>query len=172
MKKETVYTPSGIVIGVLACMGTKSTPTFLEKIIDYCQELYGATSDSDFPDMIVYSLPTPSFSADGIIDHISMKNCLKKGIESLKRAKIDFLAIPSNFAHIYYEYITSIIEVPVLHIVKETIKLMSDAHGKPAIFGTNATLNSGIYQDELKKLESPIFTMMHCKIMSRSLLYQ
>ena len=96
---------SNIVVGILAGMGPRSMISFLEKVIHYSHELYGAKNDSDYPNMLIYSLATPSYTVENI-DHGSMKNCIQKGVESLKQAKVNYLAIPSNYAHTYYDFIS------------------------------------------------------------------
>lgn len=62
-------------IGILAGMGPKSTSPFIDKVIDYCQKLYGASNDIDYPHMMIYSCPT-AFYADRPIDHDEMKKRL------------------------------------------------------------------------------------------------
>lgn len=47
-------------IGILAGMGPKSTSPFIDKVIDYCQKLYGASNDIDYPHMMIYSARRPS----------------------------------------------------------------------------------------------------------------
>ena len=148
--------PSQVVIGILAGMGPRSMLSFLEKIISYSQHLYGAKNDADYPNMLIYSLATPSYTGINI-DHDSMKNCIKKGIESLKNTNINFLAVPSNYAHIYYDYIVSLIDVPVLNIVKETVKSLPLDHKLPALLATSTLIKSGYYQEELKKIGIPFF---------------
>lgn len=148
--------PSQIVIGILAGMGPRSMLSFLDKIINYSKQLYGAKNDSDFPNMLIYSLATPSYTG-GDIDHSAMKNCIKTGIEGFKNTKIDYLAIPSNYAHIYYDYIVSLIDVPVLNIVKETVKLLPLDHKLSALLATNPLIKSGYYQEELKKIGISFF---------------
>ncbi len=148
--------PNQVVIGILAGMGPRSMLSFLDKIISYSQQLYGAKNDSDFPNMLIYSLATPSYTGVNI-DHNAMKNCIKKGMDSLKNTNIDFLAVPSNYAHIYYDYIVSLTDVPVLNIVKETVKSLPLDHKLPALLATNSLIKSGYYQEELNKIGIPFF---------------
>jgi aspartate racemase len=147
---------SNIVVGILAGMGPRSMISFLEKVIHYSHELYGAKNDSDYPNMLIYSLATPSYTVENI-DHGSMKNCIQKGVESLKQAKVNYLAIPSNYAHTYYDFISSLIDVPVLNIVNETIKIMPKKYTFPALLATTPLIKTGYYQEELKKAAVSFF---------------
>lgn len=44
------------------------------------------------------------------------------GAVKLEKTGVDFIALPCNTAHVYYEEIQQALSVPMLHIVEETIK--------------------------------------------------
>jgi aspartate racemase len=137
-------------IGILSPMGPKVALLFFEKMISFCEKLYGAKSEGDFPNVVLYSLSQESFL--GVhTDEEKFKNDLKRGLENFKQSKIDFLVVPSNYAHVYYDYITSFVDVPVLHIAKETINLIPKNITKPVLLGTSLNMGLQIYQNELKK---------------------
>ncbi|MCO4853005.1 aspartate/glutamate racemase family protein [Bacillus vallismortis] len=136
-------------IGILAGMGPKSTSPFIDKVIDYCQKLYGASHDIDFPHMMIYSCPTP-FYADRPIDHEEMKKAIIDGAVKLEKTGVDFIALPCNTAHVYYEEIQQALTVPLLHITKETVKEIPHTAKKAVVLGTASTIQSGIYQKGLK----------------------
>ena len=133
-------------IGILAGMGPRSTSPFLELVLDQCQKQYGAKDDIDFPDIIIYSLPTP-FYLDRPINHEELKNTIVKGLKRLESFDVSFIAIPCNTAHKYYEKLASEIEVPLLNIIKETINYIPESK-KVTLFGTESTRKSGLYQDQ------------------------
>ncbi|KAF1680566.1 MULTISPECIES: aspartate/glutamate racemase family protein [Bacillus] len=135
-------------IGILAGMGPKSTSPFIDKVIDYCQKLYGASHDMDYPHMMIYSCPTP-FYADRPIDHDEMKRAIIDGAVNLEKTGIDFIALPCNTAHVYYEEIQQALSVPLLHIIEETIKEIPQSAKKAVVLGTDSTIQSGIYQKGL-----------------------
>ncbi|MCY8315966.1 amino acid racemase [Bacillus vallismortis] len=136
-------------IGILAGMGPKSTSPFIDKVIDYCQKLYGASHDIDFPHMMIYSCPTP-FYTDRPIDHEEMKRAIIDGAVKLEKTGVDFIALPCNTAHVYYEEIQQALAVPLLHITKETVTEIPHTAKKAAVLGTESTIQSGIYQKGLK----------------------
>ncbi|MCI4139739.1 amino-acid racemase, partial [Bacillus vallismortis] len=80
-------------IGILAGMGPKSTSPFIDTVIDYCQKLYGASHDIDFPHMMMYSCPTP-FYTDRPIDHEEMKRAIIDCAVKLEKTGVDFIALP------------------------------------------------------------------------------
>ena len=89
-------------IGILAGMGPRSTAPFIDLVISECQKQYGASYDEDFPHMLIYSLPTP-FYVDKPIDHKKMKETLCNGLRKLENCGVDFIAMPSNSPHAYFD---------------------------------------------------------------------
>lgn len=148
-------------IGILAGMGPRTTAPFLELVLDEAQK-DGAKYDSDYPHILIYSLPTP-FYVDREIDSNAMQSALTVGVECLLRGGIDMLAIPCNSAHLYFEHITQVISrfnsdisIPVLHIVDETIKKLPTNIRKVALLTTEATLKSKLYHKKLDALSIAI----------------
>jgi aspartate racemase len=131
-------------IGILAGMGPRSTAPFIDAVVDQCQEIYGASFDKEFPKMMILSLPTP-FYTDRPIDHEKMKRTIIGGLRELESTGVDFIAMPCNSAHVYYDDLASSIKVPLLNIIKETIANLGDG-GPSSLFGTRGTLASGLYQ--------------------------
>ncbi len=135
-------------IGILAGMGPKSTGPFVDKVVDQCQKIYGAKNDIDFPHMMIYSCPTP-FYIDKPLNHNDMEMAIIKGARRLEKTEVDFIAIPCNTAHIYFNQIRSSVSVPVLNMIDETIKNIPKTSKKIALLATNPTVQSGIFQDAL-----------------------
>jgi aspartate racemase len=135
-------------IGILAGMGPRSTGPFLELVLDQCQKQYGAKDDIDYPQIMIYSLPTP-FYIDREIDVNTLKKSVRTGLKRLEATGVDFIGIPCNSAHAYFDYITEESNVPVLNIVTETV---SDLIGgsRVSLFATESTRKSGLYQNEIK----------------------
>jgi len=133
-------------IGVLAGMGPRSTSPFLELVLDQCQLQYGAKYDIDYPPIMIYSLPTP-FYLDRPINHKEMKVTIIKGLQELELTGVDFIAMPCNSAHIYFDELKSEIDVPLLNIIDETIKKISGDKQKITIFATESTFDSELYQN-------------------------
>lgn len=137
-------------IGILAGMGPRSTAPFLELVVDECQKQYGAKNDIDFPKMMIYSLPTP-FYVDKPINHKAMKETIIEGLQKLEKAGADFIAMPCNFAHIYFEELEKSINIPLLNIVDETVKKLPKSSERITLFATSFTYEFGIYQKGIKK---------------------
>ena len=94
-------------IGILAGMGPRSTAPFVDAVVTECQIQYGARLDEDFAPMLIYALPTP-FYVDRPIDHARMQEVVAGGLRRLEHAGADFIVMPCNSAHIYYDALRSL----------------------------------------------------------------
>ncbi|MFI8708338.1 aspartate/glutamate racemase family protein [Bacillus sp. NPDC077411] len=137
-------------IGILAGMGPKSTGPFVDNVVKQCQEIYGAKDDMDFPHMMIYSCPTP-FYINKAINHEDMKRAIINGAQKLESTGVDFIAMPCNTAHLYFDQLHSSISIPLLNIVDETIKEIPYHVKKLALLATDSTVQSGIYQEGFLK---------------------
>ncbi|OEH93857.1 aspartate/glutamate racemase family protein [Bacillus solimangrovi] len=133
-------------IGILAGMGPKSTGPFIDNVVEQCQKIYGAKVDLDFPQMMIYSCPTPFF-IDKPIDHEEMEQSIINGAKRLESTGVDFIAMPCNTAHLYFDKLEEALTVPILNIVEETINAMPQSCKKVALLGTEPTVQSQIYQN-------------------------
>ncbi|MGI8279917.1 aspartate/glutamate racemase family protein [Bacillus mycoides] len=137
-------------IGILAGMGPKSTGPFVDTVVAECQTIYGAKHDIDFPHMMIYSCPTP-FYMDRPIDHAAMKKAIIEGAQRLESTGVDFIAMPCNTAHLYFEELQRSITIPILNIVDETLKAIPENTKRVALLATEATVQASIYQDGITK---------------------
>lgn len=139
-----------IKIGILAGMGPKSTSPFLDLVIEQCQKQYGAFHDIDFPHIIIYSLPTP-FYIHQKIDHKNMEFSIIEGLQKLESIGVDFISMPCNTAHKYFETLKNCIKIPLLNIVDATVKCLEKESKKVTLFATRETVDAKIYQLTLQQ---------------------
>ncbi len=132
-------------IGILAGMGPRSTAPFIDMIIQECAFQYGAKFDMDFPAMLIYSLPTP-FYPDRPIDHEKLSTAILAGLKELAGYNVDFIAMPCNIAHLYYNKMKDAVSVPLLNILDETVARIPQESRSVALFTARGTAESGLYQ--------------------------
>lgn len=137
-------------IGILAGMGPKSTGPFVDTVVAKCQTIYGAKHDMDFPHMMIYSCPTP-FYMDRPIDHEAMKKAIIEGAQKLESTGVEFIAMPCNTAHLYFEELQHSLSIPILNIVDETLQAIPENTKRVALLATEATIQASIYQDGIAK---------------------
>lgn len=137
--------PNKRILGILGGMGPRSTTPFLELVLDECQRQYKATLDEEFPEIIIYSLPTP-FYLDKPIDHQLMQETIIKGLKKLEANGVHSIAMPCNSAHIYIDNLQSAIDTKLLNIVEETLNELPIKQTRTTLFATSTTYDAQVYQ--------------------------
>jgi aspartate racemase len=117
-------------------------------VVTECQRQYGARHVEDFPHMLIYSLPAPFF-IDRPIDHERAKQVVQNGLRRLEGTGVDFIVMPCNTAHTYYESLAASLQVPLLNIITEACNALRDFR-RVAICATETTINSGLYQEGIR----------------------
>ncbi len=138
-------------IGVLGGMGPAASANLYSKIINYTQQKYNAIQDSDYPPIIIYSLPLIGFNETGITDEKAVKEQLIEGVQKLESAGCDLIIIACNTVHIYFDEMQSAIKIPILNIVEETKKMVQElGYTKVGLFASESTNKLQLYQKIFK----------------------
>ena len=75
-----------------------------------------------------------------------------KSAKLLEEAGADFLIMPCNTAHYFYDSVCDGVGIPVLHMPRETAaRLKEQGIKKAAVLATDGTCQSGIYGDALRE---------------------
>jgi aspartate racemase len=128
-------------------MGVRSTAPFLELIIEECQRQYGASEQPDYPQMIVFSWPTP-FWVGRPLDHEGLRRRIADGLRWLERTGVDFMAMPANLAHLYFDVLVNEVGTPLLNLVEGVVAgcVAESGPGPVALLATRPVRDSGMYQ--------------------------
>lgn len=133
-------------------MGPSASADLYLRIIKYSQQKYNAVQDSDYPPIIIVSLAMSGFDETGIVDEDLVKNQLADGVKKLEAAGADFIIIACNTVHVFYEQMQSAIKIPILNIIEETKKKVSEAgFKKVGLFSSESTNKLGLYQNNFKQ---------------------
>lgn len=139
-------------LGVLGGMGPMATAYFMKIIID----MTDAEADQEHIPMLVYNHTTIPDRTEYILDN-SKQNpvpILQSDAKKLQSAGVDVIAMPCNTAHFFFEEIQKSVDIPVLHIVKETVEYIAkrdETCKKIGILATKGTLKSGVFEDFCKQ---------------------
>ena len=120
-----------------------------QKIIQLCQEQYNAVQDTDYPKIVLYSLPLTGFDETGIVDTAHVLQQLHDGIAKLVAAGCDCIVMACNTVHVFYDELQATCPVPIVHMVEETVQA---AAGHPAvgILSSETTAKFGLYVSALQ----------------------
>lgn len=139
-------------IGVLGGMGPGASANLYMEIIKYSQQKYGAVQDTDYPPVIIYSLPLNGFDETGIADVKLVESQLIDGVKKLESAGCDLIIIGCNTVHILFDVMQKAVKIPILNIVEVTKNKVTEfGYKKIGLFASESTSNSGLYQRNFQK---------------------
>ena len=146
-----MMSPGEKTIGILGGMGPEATAELFLRIIRAAK----AKRDQDHPRVIIYSnskIPDRT----GAILH-GGPSPLPMMVETgriLQRAGADFLIMPCNTAHHYFQELQEALEVPVLHMIDLSARVAQALGvGRVGLLATDGTLATGLYQESYGRFQ-------------------
>ena len=138
-------------LGILGGLGPLATVYFMDMIV----KMTDAKTDQDHISMIVLNHAAIPDRTDFILD-ASKPNPLPMMVEDAKKlqaAGSDYVVMPCNTAHFFYEQIQNNITIPMLNIIEETVIFAKERAGvkKLGILATKGTITAGSYQRMCEK---------------------
>lgn len=139
-------------IGVLGGIGPEATGEFYKRLISALQKRRMIKSNSDFPQIIINSIPAEEL----VCKKINRKTLLPyiKGLKELESFQVDFIVIVCNTIYQFYDYIQERVKTPILNLKKEVKEhILKKEIKSVVVFGTPLTIESGLYEfDGIKSL--------------------
>ena len=140
------------VVGILGGMGPEATVDFFAKVI----ALTPAKRDQDHLRIIIDNNPKIPDRTEAILTNDkSLFPILVETAKNLERAGVDFIVIPCNSAHYFYEDLVREISIPILHMIREVVhavKAYLPECKKVGLISTTGTVACNLYQKELLKV--------------------
>ena len=139
------------ILGVLGGLGPLATVYFMDLIVKMTE----AKKDQEHISMIVLNHAAIPDRTEFILD-ASKPNPLPMMIEDAKKLQLagaDYVVMPCNTAHFFYEQIQHNLDIPMLNIIEETVKFARDEKNvkKLGIRATKGTVSAGSYQRMCEK---------------------
>jgi aspartate racemase len=111
-----------IILGIFGGMGPEATADFYNKIV----RLTPAETDQEHIPTLIYSLPqVPDRMASIRNQDPAIVPYLVEGVTRLENAGASFIAIPCNTVHYYFDYMQDAVSIPIIHMIRETVKEVS-----------------------------------------------
>lgn len=136
-------------IGILGGMGPLATCGMMENIINNTE----ASKDQDYPRIYIDCNTNIPDRTNAILNN--SENPVPNMVESAKKLQeigADFIVMPCNTAHYFINDINKEIDIPILHMVEETAKYISNQNIKKiGLLATTGTIKSNLYTDFFKK---------------------
>ena len=153
-------------IGILGGMGTQAGLDFCNKLA----MLNRGKIDQEYPLFILYNksnipgrpesigVQTRTFSnlprnAKNVTKYNSVLKSLLEGCKKKKKSGCNFIVIPCNTAHYWYEDLKKKIKIPIINMPKEVFlytKKMCKKNSKIGLLATEGTLRTQIYEKLFK----------------------
>ncbi len=135
-------------IGILGGMGPEASSTLYARMIKYIQTRYGAEQDTDYPPMVIYSLPLSGFDETGITDEQLVSSQLIEGVKKLETAGSDLVIVACNTVHLFHDQMQNAVNIPVLNIIEETKNRVAETGiKKVGLFASETTGRLRLYQE-------------------------
>jgi len=137
------------IAGVLGGMGPDATIDFMSKVI----ALARAETDQDHARMLVDHNPkVPDRQIDSEEQRLAVREVLAEMAVGLEAAGADFLVMPCNTAHGFYDLAVDRTSIPFINIVDETVAMIKNREPDATTVGvlaTDAALKAGLYQSAI-----------------------
>lgn len=138
------------VIGILGGMGPQAGVKLVDILISKSAQ-NGAKENSDFPEIILDSVPVPDFISDTKNLNQVLKT-LKRRVKLLSSMNISKVAIACNTAHIMLDDLQSVTEIKFVSIIEEVAKQVKASRlNKVGLMATPSTIRFGLFQQALSK---------------------
>ncbi len=134
-------------VGIIGGMGPAATCDLMEKII----ALTKASRDQEHLHVIAdVNTAIPDRTAAILHEGADPVPEMVKSAKRLQAAGADMLIMPCNTAHYFYDDVAGAVDIPVLHMARETASVLRAAGVRTAgVLATDGTVQSGVYGDAL-----------------------
>ena len=141
-------------IGILGGIGPESTGEFYLKLIAELQKSGKIKDNSDFPQIVINSIPAPELVGDEITKE--MIKPYHEGLAELDKMNVDFIVMVCNTIHLYLDELQKGIETPIINLPEKVVnKLKKEKVKRVLTIATPSTIKKGLYQDDSFKTIAP-----------------
>ena len=143
-----MWEKQGNLLGIIGGMGPLATMLFYRKLIDQTD----ATCDQEHLNMIILNHATMPDRTEAIRTGKGeeLYQLLLHDVKNLETNGASAIAIPCNTSHIFVDRLQTETSVPILHMIRETVReLKKNPRNiqRVGILATDGTIQSGLYQN-------------------------
>jgi len=148
------------ILGVIGGMGPEATSFFYEELISHTM----AFRDQEHIDTVILGHASMPDRTRAILtrEEGPVLAAMEADVRLLEAAGAANIAIPCNTAHYFYDPVQAMTKIPVIHMVRETVKgaaascrkIFPGFPGNPKIgvMATDGTIRAGVYAKECEAL--------------------
>ncbi len=137
-------------VGILGGMGPMATCDLMKRVIEFTD----ASCDQEHIHIFVdNNTNIPDRTAAIVGGGTDPRPEMIKSAKRLEAIGADVIIVPCNTAHFFLEDVSKEVNVPFLHMPRETAKTLKEmGMKKVALLATDGTVKSGLYEKELKAM--------------------
>ena len=137
-------------IGILGGMGTQAGLDFCSKLA----KLNRGKADQKYPLFVLYNKSNIPDRKQNLKKYNKVLKSLLLGCKLLQKNKCNFIVIPCNTAHYWYDDLIKKIKIPIINMPKEVLKYTKKKckkNSKIGLLATEGTLKTGVYDKIFNK---------------------
>ena len=143
-------------IGIIGGMGPLATVDLFGKIV---ANTTAANDREHIPVVIDNNTRIPDRTAGILHNGESPIREMVRSAVKLESMGADFLIMPCNTAHFFYNDIVKFVNIPMINMLEETAKAIKEMGiGKVGLLATNGTIESGVYATAFEKFNVEFVT--------------
>jgi aspartate racemase len=130
--------------GILGGMGVYATLDFLTQVFNFSpnRETFG-----NLKIIIDNAISIPNIIRAALFNGPDQKPGIIKSIENCEKIGAEFIAVPCNSVHYYYNDIASEINIPWVNLIETTARKANQQCQKPLILGGLVTVEKKLYSE-------------------------
>lgn len=143
-------------VGIIGGMGTLATIDLFNKIV---LETNAKSDDEHLHILIDNNAQIPDRTNFILGNGENPTNELIKSAKNLEKIGADFLAIPCNTAHYFYDFINDSADIEVINMIEETAKFIKESKVKKVVLlATTGTIKAKVYNNIFERYNIEIVT--------------
>lgn len=141
-------------LGIIGGLGPETTAHFILRVLSLCFE----NNKVQRPNILSINVPITFKLEEEFINKSKGKTEFRKLLvqtaKTLENAKVDFIVMPCNTAHVFIDDIRKSVNIPVLSIIDESTNILKNTDSV-GLLSTPATVKNKLFNSRLK-LQKPI----------------
>ncbi|HLA04147.1 MAG TPA: amino acid racemase [Patescibacteria group bacterium] len=138
-------------IAILGGMGPEASAKMLEVMVDMAANDFGAKDGTDFPEIILFSLPVPDFISDKRKIGIA-KSILEDKVKLLNNMDASCAVLACNTAHIMIDDLQAVSNVQFISMIEAVAdEVERQSIGTVGLLATPSSINAGLFQRAFSK---------------------
>jgi aspartate racemase len=139
-------------LGIIGGLGPETTAKFYMQVVSLCAK----KNNTQRPNILIASVPISHELEEKFINKSVGKrefcSLLADAAKTLEKGGADFIVLPCNTAHVFIDDVRNSVNIPVLSIIEESIKILkSRGVRKVGLLATPATVKNKLFDKRINQ---------------------